>query len=208
MTSPDPIQSNSSEDDEHEDLREEILRSCFELVRSEGTSSLSMRRIAKEADTTTQMIYTLFGNKETLLEELYEAGSRRMLERARNTDPDQGPLEHLYQMGHQYREFALENRELYQAMFNRTLTDQTIVQKTELFDLTADALEKCLEQGILEYGDPETITETFWAGIHGSIGLELAGYYENEADAKAAYDETLRAIFDGYRVDDPSTEIQ
>ncbi len=106
-------------------------------------------------------------------------------------------------MGEQYREFALENRELYQAMFNNTFTEESVVRKTELFDLTVDALDECLEAEILQHGDPETITETFWAGIHGAIELEIAGYYQNQTTAKEAYVETLRAIFDGYRVEDP-----
>lgn len=191
--------------DDHAELRRRIIESCFELVRSEGMKNLSLRAIADAADTTTQMIYTLYGNKDNLMGVLYDAGSRRLLERCHAIDDESSPEQRLYQIGKRYRDFALDNRELYQAMYGPSLAEEDVVKKTEVFDLTVEILEECFEAGLLHHGDPETVTESFWAGVHGAIGLEIAGYYDDETSAKDAYAETLRAIFDGYRIKKPTT---
>lgn len=190
--------------DEHQQLRERILETSMEILGEDGLGGLSLRRIAEESETSTQMIYTIFGGKDALLEDVYEEGSRRLVERFQSVTSDQSPILRLYEMGHEYRAYALDNEALYEALFSSSLSDTDIVKKTHVFDILREAIRDCFEADLLTLREPETITESFWAAAHGAIGLELSGYYDSEEDARKAYDEVIRAVFDGFRVDDPT----
>lgn len=198
------VQNPSS--DEHQELHSRIIETSMEILRREGNEGLSLRAIARESETSTQMIYTIFGGKDSLVEAIYEEGSRRLVERFESVPEDQPSLVRLYEMGQEYRSYALENQALYEALYSSTISEEEIVKKTEVFTIFRDAIEDCFEDGLLTHANPDVITESFWAAAHGSIGLELSGYYENEENARRAYDEVIRAVFDGFRVEDP-TEI-
>lgn len=193
-----------SANDEHRQLRDQILETSMVILREEGLEGLSLRRIADESGTSTQMIYTIFGGKDALLEDVYEEGSRRLVERFESVSADQSPLLRLYEMGQEYRAYALENEALYEALYSSTLSENDIVKKTEVFDIFSDAIEDCFEADVLTLRDPATITEAFWAAAHGAIGLELSGYYDSEDEARRAFDEVIRAVFDGFRIEDPT----
>lgn len=191
--------------DEHRELRNRIIESCMDILAEHGTEELSLRRIAEESDTSTQMLYTIFGGKDALLETVYEVGSRRLVERFEDVSSDLSPLKRLYELGQQYRAYALENRGLYETLYSSRLAEDEIVKKTDVYDVFREAIRDCFEEGLLTIGTPGRITEAFWAAAHGAIGLEISGYYDTDKEARRAYDEVIRAVFDGYRVDSPTT---
>lgn len=195
---------DSDTNDEHEKLREQILEASINIIREDGTDGLSLRKVADASGTSTQMIYTLFGGKQNLIASIYEEGSERLLQRFESVPEDQPPLIRLYKMGLVYRDFALEYQSLYEEIFSSGIPDQTIVKKTHVHDKLNEAVEACFDEGLLTNQDPQVITEAFWAAAHGAISLELSGYYESEEAAKNAYDHVLGAIYDGFRVENPT----
>jgi AcrR family transcriptional regulator len=191
--------------DAHGELRDRIIEESMKILAEHGPEALSLRRIAEASGTSTQMLYTIFGGKDALLETVYEAGSLRLVERFENVPEKLSPLERLYELGQQYREYALENRGLYETLYSSRLAEDEIVKKTDVYDVFREAIRDCFEEGLLKIGDLDRITEAFWAAAHGAIGLEISGYYDTDEEAGRAYDEVIRAVFDGYRVDSPTT---
>jgi AcrR family transcriptional regulator len=195
--------STKDRTEEHDELRETILETSMEILREDGREELSLRRIADLSGTSTQMIYTIFGGKDELVEEIYKDGSERLLDRFKTVSAD-NPLRKLYRMGQEYRNYALENRALYEAMYSSRISENEIVRKTEVFNLFKSAIQDCFNEEILTLRDPATITESFWAAAHGAISLEISGYYDSSDHAREAYDEVIRSVFDGFRVNDPT----
>ena len=62
----------------HDELRQRVLDVACRLLMNAGPESLTVRRIAAEADCPTTVIYTMFGGKEGLAEALYLEGFERV----------------------------------------------------------------------------------------------------------------------------------
>ena len=56
--------------------REQIIETAFEMVRSEGLSSLKARRLAKELGTSTAPIFTAFNSIEEIRDEVVKKSQR------------------------------------------------------------------------------------------------------------------------------------
>lgn len=188
----------------HEELRGRLLERAVDLLEDEGASALTMRRLAEECETTTHMIYTLFGNKAGLVEEVFELGRRLVQERCQRVPDDLPPVERLYRLGRVYHEFAREHGTLYEAVYSSDATRE-FGWRSDLFEYFREAVEACREAGHLgEEIEPIRVTISLLAAAHGAISLELAGFFEDEKQASDHYDAAVRAAFDGYRVEDPT----
>lgn len=184
--------------DEHGELKQRLLQKTIEVLKEDGIDALSLRRLAEACDTSTQMIYTIFGGKQGLLEQLYEQGAKRLEQRCRSIPGDTDPLTRLRKLGSVYREFAREHRELYEAMFHSTETGEAIVKRTDVFDVFYGAIIDCIDEGLLPDVDPVEVTDAFWAAAHGALNLETAGYYSDGEMAEKRFDQVLNAVFEGY----------
>src|ERR1044071_7998227 len=59
-------------------LRRNAFEVASRLLMQEGAGPLTVRRIAQELECSTKVIYTLFGNKDGLANELYREGYARL----------------------------------------------------------------------------------------------------------------------------------
>src|SRR5687767_7336474 len=92
--------------------RETLLDAALRLLEERGPGALRIRDVAEAADQSTMGVYTHFGSKQGLLEQVYLLGFRRLEERLK--DHDELPA---FAMA--YRAFALDNEALYGLMFER-----------------------------------------------------------------------------------------
>jgi len=98
-----------------------------------------MRRVAWEVNVSTQVLYTMFGGKEGLANELFLEGFRK-LTRAHGEAPcSEDPLRHLYDRAETYFENALANRNYYRVMFFDAIpgfrpSEETLARTWRTFD--------------------------------------------------------------------------
>src|SRR3954447_13595743 len=96
--------------------RETLLDAALRLLEQRGPGALRIRDVAAAAEQSTMGVYTHFGSKQGLLEQLYLHGFERLAERL-NSVPSEGQGRHeLLEFALEYRRFALDNEALYGLM--------------------------------------------------------------------------------------------
>ncbi|HEX2361410.1 MAG TPA: TetR/AcrR family transcriptional regulator [Jiangellaceae bacterium] len=177
-------------------LRRLLLDTASTLLEREGPDALTMRRIASEAGCSTTVLYTMFGGKTGIAEDLWREGFERLtatLDAATGSDP----LERLAAIGRAYRDNALANRSYYAVMFQRPIpgfepSPEAYEASRQSLRTLADAVADCIRAGIFRAEDPKHIAGVLWAATHGAVSLELAGY-EGAVDAERRFDDLSAA---------------
>src|SRR5687767_11318538 len=103
--------------------RETLLDAALRLLVERGPGALRIRDVAAAAEQSTMGVYTHFGSKQGLLEQLYLYGFRRLEDRLRGVPADARDRQELLAFALAYRAFALDNEALYGLMFERATPD-------------------------------------------------------------------------------------
>lgn len=171
-----------------ESVRRRLLDAASEAVADRGAAGMSLRAVAKAAETTTAAVYTLFGNRDALVEAVVAEGFRRFaahLAAARQTPDARGDL---LALGMAYRANALENPHFYRVMFTPASGIAPDSRAEPTFGVLADAVARATGASPTE---AEASAFRLWAYVHGLVTLELAGLLpgtpeERERDYAAA----------------------
>ncbi|MET4165547.1 MULTISPECIES: TetR/AcrR family transcriptional regulator [Gordonia] len=183
-----------------DDVRTRLLDEAVRVVAAHGVGALSVREVARAADTSTTAVYSLFGNKEGLSRAILVrafdsfAGAQRSAVAAA-----EGPMT-LEGLGVAYVGWALENPRLYELMFSDALagverTDETRAAATRAITPLREGVQAAIGAGLLRAADTETVVASLWAQVHGMATLLLSGNYPAGADPVAA----ATAVIDGWR---------
>ncbi|HSX67002.1 TetR/AcrR family transcriptional regulator [Nocardioides sp.] len=165
-------------------MRRRLVEAAAELVADGGAATLTVRKVAAAAGTSTMAVYTHFGAMEALVVAVVDEGFA-MLERAFVavvlTDD---PVRDVASLTAAYLEFASEYAALYSVMFGTAPlgrfklpspeTDQR--GRRETLDRVAARLEQALATGRLRGGRPVDISFQWWSLIHGYALLEAARF--------------------------------
>lgn len=92
------------------------LEAAARFSADEGWNAVTVRRVAEEAGTTTWAVYSLFGSKQGLEEELHQAMFERLLELMRATPTTADPRADLLELRHAYRTWATGHPDRYAAL--------------------------------------------------------------------------------------------
>ena len=161
-------------------LRQEILDAASELFVKEGYENVSMRRIAEKIEYSPTTIYLHFKDKAELLEQVcQETFSRLSGILAELTERSAEPLERLRSGLLAYIQFGLANPHQYRATFMMPLPEVFKAEKyhqpdspgLQTFDFLRRCVYDCIAAGKLRKMDPELVSQTLWAGIHGVTSL-------------------------------------
>jgi AcrR family transcriptional regulator len=160
-----------------DDTRRALLDAAHDLLATEGPGSLTVRRIAAAAGMSTMNVYSRFGGKDGVLDELFTDGFRRLGE-AMGEDPDgDDPLDDLYRCSRTYRRFARENPTYYSLMFDRVVPDFTPSDAAQAVAIATlqqvqRRVERAIAAGAIRDGDSFSIACALWACEHGLVSLE------------------------------------
>lgn len=158
-----------------------LLSAAHRLLAESGPESLTVRRIATEAGMSTMNVYSRFGGKDGVIDELYADGYRRLIA-AIEAVPATGDVPaDLERVAHAYRDFAIENPTYYSIMFQSAMHQFEPSQESielGLSGLTSfvDRLDAGQAAGTIIAPDDCTtidIAAWLWATCHGLISLEL-----------------------------------
>lgn len=186
---------------ERQAQRHKLLETATTILQQEGPTGLSLRHIAQTAQTSTQMIYTLFGGKDGLIHALYEEGFTR-LEQALGELPYQDDrADYLRDFLLAYRDFAHAEPLLYEIMFGRLLPQfeppmADSMRRRPAYTLLLQIVTMFTQDKRVG-DDPKVITDALWMAAHGALRMELQGFYADDEQALARYELTINALIDG-----------
>jgi AcrR family transcriptional regulator len=161
-------------------LRQEILDAASELFVKNGYENVSMRRIAEKIEYSPTTIYLYFRDKAELLEQVcHETFARlsKVLEGIQQQPGD--PVTHLKRGLIAYIKFGLENPHHYRATFMMPIPEGFEKEKyhrpdepgMQAFDFLRRSVFDCISGGKFRNVDPELVSQTLWAGVHGLTSL-------------------------------------
>ena len=127
----------------------------------------------------TMNVYSRFGGKDGVVDELYCEGFHRLREYVAKHAKSDDPVENFRAPGVAYRDFALENRTFYSVMFFRPIpgyVPSTAASRVALdgFDELAARMRELMDAGEIVQGDAHKVAASHWATCHGHVGLEIS----------------------------------
>lgn len=155
-----------------------LLDAAEELLTSGGAAALNIRAVATRAGCSTMGLYTHFGGKDGLLDELYALGFARLAAALAGVDRTDDACSDLLSLCLAYRRFALDEPELYGLMFERSVpgyrpAPERRMEAARTFDTLVDAIERCRDTGDLDVEDARATAFAVFGAIHGLVSLEL-----------------------------------
>lgn len=195
------------QDQHQQTLRRGILDDASSLLVREGPTALSMRRVAQLVGCSTTVLYTLFGSKQGLVDELYLRGFEKMRQALEAVPRLEKPQDYIYALCSAYRQFALANSTYYAIMFLKVIPEYTPPESSrqlgqESFQRLVQAVQHSIAPGLIT---PEPATEAqawqiarmIWATLHGHVSLELAGHFDYPGVVpQQLLEQSLRALID------------
>jgi AcrR family transcriptional regulator len=166
---------------------------------------LSVRRIAKEADVSTMNVYSRFGGKEGVLDELFADGYRRLFSMLDEICESDDPIADLSAAAAAYRRFALANPTYYCVMFRQGLPQYAPSPKAAEVAYRDRPLFEALIRRAQQAGaitsefDAADIAAGLWAECHGHVSLELDGIRSDRIDWASVFEIGVGATITGLR---------
>jgi AcrR family transcriptional regulator len=154
--------------------RETLLDAALRLMEERGPGALRVRDLAAAADQSTMGVYTHFGSKQGLLEQLYLRGFQLLEGRLHSVPSDGEGRQELLAFAKAYRAFALENEALYGLMFERAAPDFVPSDASRMAGLaTFEMLASRVAEWRSDFTNPAADAHLIWATMHGLVTIEL-----------------------------------
>jgi AcrR family transcriptional regulator len=163
---------------------EALLTAAHRLLAEDGPEALTVRRIAGEAGMSTMNVYSRFGGKDGVIDELYADGYRRLVAEIDAVPSTDDVVADLMKIAHTYRAFAKANPTYYGIMFRSAVPGYTPSPESVAVALGGlsrfvSRVKRGQELGQIVQPDngcdPQEIAAWLWATCHGIISLELDG---------------------------------
>ena len=169
---------------EREEIRTLILDAAREMFIVEGYEAVTMRRIADKIEYSPTAIYFHFKDKDALIHDLCDADFGRLAHEFGPIAKIKDPIERLRRVGYAYAEFGLKNPNHYRLMFMTPhmscANEDSRIKKgnpeEDAYAFLRQTITEAVASGRLrrELKDPELVSQTMWAAVHGVISLEIA----------------------------------
>lgn len=194
------------------DIADLLIERAAEMLAEQGLDSLSIRKVASAAGTSTMAVYTHFGSKADLVRAVVDRGFALLATELAAVATTDDPVADLVELGRAYRAMALGNAHLYRVMFSRNPLDfgdpssAVGAEVGEAVGLDAfghlvsatrrirtATIERADAHGDPEGDDADALALGLWGLVHGCVDLELAGFLD---DGATAITRALSALLD------------
>jgi AcrR family transcriptional regulator len=178
---------------------ERLLEAAIRLLEEGGPQAVQARKLAAQIGMSTMAVYTHFGGMPEVLEAIVREGFLRFARHVNAVAETYDPMADFFTKGLAYREWALQNPQLYRLMFGLTSIksrgveqDLTLVGTISLlpegqaaFDVMVQALARVKISGRIDPVDPVVAAGQFLSATHGFVLLEMAGYFGGDGNGVA-----------------------
>ncbi|GAA4315327.1 TetR/AcrR family transcriptional regulator [Mucilaginibacter gynuensis] len=164
-----------------EEVKNDIICAAWNMVKTEGWQSLSIRKIADAIEYSVPVIYDHFENKEAILLEFAKKGFKmlttQMLEAK---DMHVGnPAAQIKAMADAYWNFAINDIEHYQLMFGIGMAcceiGKAMPEQESFRDLMMEPIEDLIAKNKRTDINSCLKYHTFWSVMHGLISIKIVG---------------------------------
>jgi AcrR family transcriptional regulator len=164
-------------------VRVALIEAAARIVDEGGPSALTIRRLSAEVGTSTMAIYTHFGGMEELRTEMQKEAFERLGARVRAVRRMSDPVAYVTAMGWAYCLNAIADPHFYRIMFMQEPLDDpaAIAAGATAFQPLVAGVQRCIETGRFNPGDPWSLATQLWAMCHGFVTLRLAGLLTDES---------------------------
>lgn len=187
------------------EIREMVVSSGLELIKTSGFSGFSTRQIAKEIGYTVGTLYNVFDSYDDIILHINSATldeMRRFIEKKLN--PKLKGVKAVKQLAHLYIEFAHKNRNSWSALFEYVIPAE--LELPEWYNQGIEKLFGIVESILIKFIDKKSDSlkhaKVIWASIHGicilglTQKLTVAGADSMEVLANSMIENYLRGIND------------
>ncbi|WP_089098597.1 TetR/AcrR family transcriptional regulator [Streptomyces hyaluromycini] len=160
-----------------------IVTAARELAEAEGWDAVTTRRLAAEIEYSQPVLYSHFKGKDAIMAAVAVQGFAEMAAELRAARAAvEGTRESLTAVAEAYTSFGRRRPALYDAMFTHRVDLPFATQEAPkaLWAAFGELLQ-AVEPTVTGDDDPGTLTETFWAGLHGLVTLMRSGRLPEEA---------------------------
>ncbi len=192
-----------------DDVGRALLDAAHQVLEEEGPFGLTVRRVAQAAGVSTMNVYSRFGGKDGLVEQLFVDGFARLGAAIGDLPETEDPVADMRVCRQEYRRFALENPTYYAVMFDSVVPGWVPSPAAEAVALTAlgrlaEQVQRAIDAGQLQATDALSVATSLWATSHGLITLEMKMSHAPKFDWPAIYDVTLERLLTGFRTAPPA----
>jgi AcrR family transcriptional regulator len=186
-----------------ENARSGIIGTAKAIARREGWQAVSIRKIADAIEYSAPIVYEYFDSKDVLLDEIRSEGFRHLhQEYERIVKLYRDPEKRLYEISLVQWDFARQQPEIYQVMYNLNGAYCTIpVCESAAMQAVGDTVRQTIFSFIPK--SKESIQKLYfewWATSHGMISLAMLLKDEQHVDqSEQVYRDTMRRFVRGLR---------
>lgn len=185
-----------------EGVRLALIEAAARLLVEEGPDVLTTRRLASEVGASTMAVYTHFEGMDDLRRAVRLEWFNRLSEQLARVPRTADPVADLAAQGWAYFFSAIDNEHMFRAMLVDPLDDPRVAATTmEAFQVLADSVQRCMEEGRLQPGDSVERALQIWMMGTGVIVACLAGFITPESAIAHFYE--MSAILLATFGDDP-----
>lgn len=179
-----------------------LVSAAHRLLVDDGPDALTVRRIANAAGMSTMNVYSRFGGKDGVIDELYVDGYARLLAEVDAIPATDDVPADLLRIATTYRSWALANPRYYAIMFRSGVPSFSPTPGS--IDVAVAGLARLVERiehgqraGDIVASDAREIAAWLWATCHGMISLELDGVGAEQVDWSSVYLNGIRIAING-----------
>ena len=185
QTESQPTVSKLRREREREELTQRIMDVAREMFVRDGYEAVTLRKVAKAIEYSPGTIYQYFKDKQALVRAIIQADSQNLRENMLECVKLEDPLERLLEMARRYVNWGITHPNHYRLMLvpPPVWAEQQEIPKAERPPLEQEALfvlntfvKEAIQRGMMKekYSDPALVAATLWAGIHGTLLLEIS----------------------------------
>jgi AcrR family transcriptional regulator len=166
---------------EKEELKTLLLKASMKLFVEKGIEQTTIRNIAEAIDYSIGTVYVYFKDKNAILHALHTqcfaelGGQFRVLYNVKD------PMERLKAMGKVYIQYAMDNPDKYDLMFNlkepmEFLNDIQAKEWNEgaaTFEVLQTTVKECIDAEYFKGHNLEPLSYLVWSCVHGICSLEI-----------------------------------
>jgi len=164
--------------------RQLIVTTARRLAEAEGWDAVTTRRLSTEIEYSQPVLYKHFAGMEQIADAVALDGFAELAEAIAAAHSDAAAARvTLTRIAAAYLDFATTNQAVYDAMFTRATTLRFAAQDTPPQLSAAFAELRRAVAGVAGGQDADTLTEVFWAALHGLVTLGRTGRLRAGDDA-------------------------
>jgi AcrR family transcriptional regulator len=181
-------------------LRRNLTDAADHILTTEGPAALTVRRIADELNASTKVIYSLFGGKEGVANELYLEGCDRLRHYIEGVVLVESVRDYVINCCWAYWQFAMEQPGYYAVMFSNAIPQfqpkpESLANVATAFKILIQVLVDYQQSGKLQSRDPIEIIRLIWSPLHGVISLYV-GQHFTDNEARELYSQVMEISVD------------